>query len=553
MLQHLTIENIAVIKQAQLDLSAGFVALTGETGAGKSIVIDAINAVLGVRTSRDLIRTGAETARVSALFGEVGAEITALLREFDLPENEDGTVLVSRVISHAKNSCRVNDTPVTVTTLRQLGQLLINVHGQHDNQALLDPARHVHFVDAVAENESLRAEYRAAFAQLRALQRQQDALQMDEDEKARQLDMLAHQIEELEQADVQLGERERLLERQTLMRNSEKVAENLQLATTTLTDDEAGAITLAVEAISALQRATEYLPAAQGLAERLQGAIYELQEGAADLSALLDAAMFDPAQADDVQARLDVYYRLSRKYGNNEADMLAFLQHARAEQASITQSDARILQLEEEIDTQLQQTVDLAKQLAKSRRAAGEQFSQRVAEELTELDMPGITFTVQFKKIPLRLEGGETAEFLISANPGESPKPLAKVASGGELSRIMLAIKAVLAQKDNISTLIFDEIDAGVSGRAAQKIGRKLRQVAQGRQVICVTHLAQIAALADSHLHISKHVHANETQTCIEQLDREGRLRELARIMGGENITSAQLAAAAELLCSTEK
>ncbi|MCL2446400.1 MAG: DNA repair protein RecN [Oscillospiraceae bacterium] len=548
MLQHLTIDNIAVIKQAQLDLPAGFVALTGETGAGKSIVIDAINAVLGVRTSRDLIRTGAETARVSALFGDVGAEITALLHELDLPEGEDGSVLVSRVISHTKNSCRVNGMPVTVATLRQLGQLLINVHGQHDNQALLDPARHVHFVDAIAENEELRKEYRAAFAQLRALQRQQDALQMDEDEKARRLDMLAHQIDELELANVQLGERETLRERQTMMRNSEKIAENLQMATTALLGDEASAVALAFEAISAIQCVIEYLPAADELAERLQSAVYELQEGAADLRSLFDTATFDPAQADEVQARLDVYHRLSRKYGDTEAQMLAFLESARAEQASITQSDERILQLEEEIDAQLQHTIALAKQLAKTRRAAGEQFSQQVVKELTELDMPSITFTVQFTKIPLRPEGGETAEFLISANLGESPKPLAKVASGGELSRIMLAIKAVLAAKDCTPTLIFDEIDAGVSGRAAQKIGRKLRQVAQGRQVICVTHLAQIAALADCHLHISKHVQADETHTRIALLDHEGRRRELARIMGGEEITPAQLAAADDLL-----
>ncbi|MCL2194912.1 MAG: DNA repair protein RecN, partial [Oscillospiraceae bacterium] len=323
--------------------------------------------------------------------------------------------------------------------------------------------------------------------------------------------------------------------------------ENLQAATTAL-GDEAGAITLAFEAISALQQVTEYLSAADELVERLQSAAYELQEGAADLRGLLDTATFDPAQADEVQARLDVYYRLSRKYGSTESDMLAFLERARAERASITQSDARILQLEEEIDTQLQQTIALAKQLAKSRRAAGEQFAQRVAKELAELDMPGITFAVQFTKIPLRLEGGETAEFLISANPGEAPKPLAKVASGGELSRVMLAIKAVLAAKDSTPTLIFDEIDAGVSGRAAQKIGRKLRQVAQGRQVMCVTHLAQIAALADCHLHISKHVQADETQTCIELLDHEGRRRELARIMGGEIITPAQLEAAEDML-----
>jgi len=548
MLQNLTIENIAVIKQVQLDLPEGFVALTGETGAGKSIVIDAINAVLGERTSRDLIRTGAETARVAALFCEVGVDITMLLRELDLPEGDDGTVLISRVISHTKNSCRVNGMPVTLVTLRQLGQALINVHGQHDNQALLDSARHMHFIDAMAENEALRTEYRAAFAQLRALQREQDALQMDEDEKARRLDMLAHQIDELEQANVQPGERDTLRERQTMMRNSEKIAEQLQGALAALSGDEVGAVLLAFEAVSALQRITDYLPATDELATRLQNAAYELEEGVGDLRDLLDNATFDPAQADEVQARLDVYYRLSRKYGDTEIEMLDFLERARIEQASIAQSDERILQLEEEIDKQLEHTIALAKQLAKSRHTAAELFAQQVKDELQALDMSNIAFTVQFAKIPLRPDGGETAEFLISANLGEAPKPLAKIASGGELSRIMLAIKAVLAAKDNTPTLIFDEIDAGVSGRAAEKIGRKLRQVAQGRQVICVTHLAQIAALADCHLHISKHVQGDETQTHIMPLNHEGRSRELARIMGGEQITQTQLAAAEEML-----
>lgn len=549
MLQSLTIENIAVIKKAQLELRGGFSAMTGETGAGKSIVIDAINAVLGERTSRDLIRTGAESARVTALFGDVGQNITQLLEALGLPGEEDDTLLLSRGITAAgKNLCRVNGSPVTVSVLRQLGQALINIHGQHDNQALLDPARHVEFIDDLAENEALREEYRGAYLTLRALQREQDGLQLDENEKARRLDMLRHQIAELEEAAPVPGEREALQERREMMLNSEKILEALQAAGAALSGEELGAVQLCFDSAASLARAGDFMPTAQSLAENLRGLAYELEENAAELRILLDSVTFDPEEADRIERRLDEYYRLSRKYGPAEADMLAFLESARAEEASIVQSDSRILELEEEIEAQTAATIALAKQLSKSRRAAGEEFSRRVREELADLDMPQVRLEVRMTKIPLRPEGGESAEFLISANAGEAPKPLAKVASGGELSRIMLAIKSVLAAKDNTATLIFDEIDAGVSGRAAQKIGRKLRQVSRGRQVICVTHLAQIAALADCHLHIQKLVRDEETLTQITQLDLEGRKRELARIMGGEELTPAQLAAAAELL-----
>ena len=549
MLQRLTIENIAVIKRVELEFIPGFTVMTGETGAGKSIVIDAINAVLGERTSRDLIRTGADSARVTALFEHISPRTQALLRELDLPEEEDGTLLLSRSLTAAgKNNCRVNGTPVTVSVLRQLGQALINIHGQHDNQALLDPARHVDFIDAMAENESLREGYRAAYLKLRALQREQDTLQIDENEKARRLDMLRHQIEELEQADIVPGERDALRERQSVLRNSEKILEGLQLAAQALAGEEIGAAGLAAEGIASLERAGEYLPQVLDLATRLRGVVYELEEGAGELRELLASVMFDPAQADEIEARLDVYYRLSRKYGATEEEMLRFLERAQAEEASITQSDERILALEAEIEAQTEATIALAKQLSKSRREAGEEFARRVKEELSALDMPNTILVVETTKVPLRPEGGETAQFLISANLGEQPRPLAKVASGGELSRVMLAIKSVLAAKDDTPTLIFDEIDAGVSGRAAQKIGRKLREVSAGRQVICVTHLAQIAALADCHLYIAKHTQGNETQTCVEALSFEGRRRELARIMGGEEITQAQLLAADEML-----
>ena len=550
MLQSLTIENIAVIRHAQLEgLPSGFVVMTGETGAGKSIVIDAINAVLGERTSRDLIRTGAENARVTALFTETQA--APLLESLDLPVDASGDLILSRAITLAgKNSCRVNGVPVTVAVLKQVGNALVNIHGQHDSQALLDPARHVGYIDAMAENAPLREEYRDAYLRLRALQKEQASLQMDENEKARRLDMLRHQIAELEQAEIVPGERAALLERQALMRNSEKILEALQAAGDALAggEDFRGASALAFEAAGALEKAGEFSPAALALAETVRCAAYELDECAGELRGLLESAAFDPSQAEAVERRLDVYYRLGRKYGQEEAGMLAFLENARAEEASITQSGERILALEEEIEAQKSAVIQLARTLSKSRRETAEVFTRAVREELLDLDMPNVRIEARSEKIPLTAEGGEHMEFLISANPGEAPRPLAKIASGGELSRVMLAIKAVLAAKDPVGTLIFDEIDAGVSGRAAQKIGRKLRRVAAGRQVICVTHLAQIAALADCHLLIEKQTDGGATETRIEALDRGARVNELARIMGGEGITQAQRAAAAELL-----
>jgi len=551
MLQSLTIEHIAVIKYISLELPDGFVAITGETGAGKSIVIDAINAVLGERTGRDLIRTGEDTARVTAVFTATPAA-RELLDELELPQEDDGTLLLSRTITTAgKSSCRINGEPVTAAVLRRVGAVLLNIHGQHDNQALLAPQKHVDFIDAVAENAALRADYRQAYQGFRVLLKQQESLRMDETEKARRLDMLQHQIAELDDAQVQVGEREALQKRRDVMQHSEKILQALEQATRGLAGEDAagtGAANLAHEAAKALSGIEDVLPAAAALAETVRAAAYELEESAAELRIISDTVTFDPAQADEIERRLDTYYRLSRKYGADEAAMLAFLEKAKAEEASIVQSDERILALDGEIEAAKEETIRLARLLSKSRKEAGAQFAQSVIAELADLDMPHVKLEVRTEKVPLTADGGERVEFLISANAGEEPKPLAKIASGGELSRIMLAMKRVLAEKDVTATLIFDEIDAGVSGRAAQKIGRKLREVSQGRQVLCVTHLAQIAALADCHLFISKSMQENETMTQIEVLDHEGRLRELARIMGGEEITAAQLAAAEEML-----
>ncbi|MDR1928220.1 MAG: DNA repair protein RecN [Oscillospiraceae bacterium] len=551
MLQSLTIENIAVIKQAKLEFSSGFVAMTGETGAGKSIVIDSIQAVLGERASRELVRTGADSARVSALFQDISSGVRQLLEQMDLPCEEDGSLLLSRSISAGgKNSCRVNGQLATVSALKAIGGELITIHGQHDSQALLDPERHLRFLDVMAENDALRTEYRESYAALRRLQREQDALQMDENEKARRLDMLRHQITELEAAALQPGEREQLLERRELFLHAEKVLEALHVSADALSGagDEGGAVSLAHASAIALERAGEFYPAALSLCERVRTSAYELEEASAELRELFSGVQFDPAEAEETERRLDIYYRLSQKYGQTEEEMLSFLENACREEASITQSEARILALEQEIEARKAQTILLAKQLSKERRRTAAEFAARVREELADLDMPRVRFEVTHEKIPLTPEGGDRMQFLISANAGEEPRPLAKIASGGELSRIMLAIKNVLAEKDEVATLIFDEIDAGVSGRAAQKIARKLVSVASGRQVICVTHLAQIAALAAQHLFISKSVSGEETLTQVDALDREGRKRELARIIGGETVTPAQLLAAAEML-----
>jgi len=551
MLQRLTIENIAVIKRVELEFIPGFTVMTGETGAGKSIVIDAINAVLGERVSRELIRTGAQAARVTASFAQPCAAAAALLEALGLPM-EEGELLLSRSFSAAgRNDCRVNGTPVTVSMLKRVGMMLINIHGQHDTQALLDPPRHMEFIDALAENGALREEYRASYLRLRALQREQDGLFIDETEKSRRLDMLRHQIEELEEAEIRPGERAKLLERQAILNNYTKIVDNLQAANLALAGGDtgaAGAAALARESADAVERAAAFLPAAQKLCETVRSAAYELEESAGELRAILDSVSLDPLEADAIERRLDTYYRLSRKYGASEEEMLAFLAAARAEEASVTHADERIAALDSEIESRQNATIQLAKQLSKTRREGAQTLIQRVKEELFALDMPHVHLEVQSEKTPLTEGGGERMEFLISTNPGEAPRPLARVASGGELSRIMLAMKRVLAEKDDIGTLIFDEIDTGVSGRAAQKIGRKLKEVSKGPQVICVTHLAQIAALADCHLRISKTSRAEETETSVARLDHEGRREELARIMGGENVTAAQLAAAEEML-----
>ncbi|MDR2648011.1 MAG: DNA repair protein RecN [Oscillospiraceae bacterium] len=553
MLQSLSIENIALIKSVNLEFSdePGFVVLTGETGAGKSILIDSIHAVLGERSSKDIIRTGAETARVSAVFCNISPQTTALLESLDLPCEEDQTLIAQRSMTiSGKNSCRVNGVPVTVAVLRQIGKELIAIHGQHDTQTLLAQESHIQLIDAMANDPQLTQSYREAFLRLRKMQKNLQALQMDETEKERRLDALRHQIAELEEAAIVPGERRSLQERRALLLHAEKVSDALQSANDSLwgIDDAFGAVTMAHSAAEQLELAGEHYPQAKELADALRGTAFELEEHANTLRDLQNGVTFDPLESAEIEERLDCYYRLSRKYGNTEAEMQAFLERAIAEEASITQSDEIITSMQAEITAQRDCVITLSKRLTKARRQAAAAFCELVKEELAALDMPNVRLETRHEKVPLTPNGGDNMYFMISANVGEEPRPLAKIASGGELSRLMLAMKNVLAGKDTIRTLIFDEIDAGVSGRAAQKIGRKLAQVANGKQVICVTHLAQIAALADTHFFISKSTENDETITNVTALDKSGRVRELARIIGGENPTKAQLAAAAEMI-----
>lgn len=550
MLLGLKIENIAIIEESEISFESGLNVLTGETGAGKSIIIDSINAVLGERTSKELIRTGASSAKVTALFSNISSNVQSKLSEFDIEYDDASLVLQRSINADEKNVCRINGVPATASMLKQIGRELINIHGQHDNQALLSPEKHFQFIDSMAGNEELLEKYREQFNTLLALKDELKSISMNEAEKARKIEMLDFQIEELENARLRTGEREELTNQKTLYINSEKVIGNLHAAYAALKgDDEAGGAADAIElAAQRLEFAGEYFGDVSEIAQAVREMSYSISDHAAEIRNLMHSLDYDPSELEEIEERLDLLYRISRKYGSTEEEMLAFLENATAERNSITLSDQRAIELEREITDAEEKTYVFAKKLSESRKKAALEFAGGVKKELAFLDMPNVDFVADIKQIAAGINGIDQIEFLICANAGEVPKPLAKIASGGELSRIMLAIKNVISTKDNIDTLIFDEIDTGVSGRAAQKIAMKLHQVSEGRQVICVTHLAQIAAQAQSHLKISKNVVKGKTYTKVDKLDYEGRQYELARILGGLEITDLQLMNAREML-----
>lgn len=550
MLVSLQIENIAVIEKAAIAFDAGFNALTGETGAGKSIVIDAINAVLGERISRDLVRTGSRSAGVSALFTDLSAGVSAALEELGYPPDEEGALLVQRTISaDGKGTCRINGQLATVSILRSVGRLLVNIHGQHENQALLSPERHVEYLDRLGGLLPLLEEYRAAYRTMCGVRSRLEAADMDEAEKARRLDMLRFQTGEIEAAALQAGEEEALTAQRTLYRNAEKIAGAVIGARAALSGDEEteGALSGISRAASAVRDAARYMEGAGELAQRMETALYELEECAGELRDYAQRLDFDPSELDETESRLEAIHRLKMKYGGTVEEILAYYERAQQELEAIETSDLLLSRLTKELEAAEAAAREKAAALTAARREAAARFSRDVMEELAFLDMPGVSLEVAMEPVPLGTGGGDRVEFLIAANPGEPPKPIARIASGGELSRIMLAIKSVLADADDIDTLIFDEIDTGISGRAARKVGIKLRQTAASRQVLCVTHLAQIASLAHHHLLISKTVREGRTYTEVTPLDREARERELARIIGGE-VTGPALEAAREML-----
>lgn len=549
MLAQLFIRNIAVIEKASIDLEKGFTVLTGETGAGKSIIIDAIHAVLGERTSKELVRTGTDSASVSALFTGLDEDTLSLLDQLSLPREEDGSLLIQRDIRlEGRSTCKINGAPATVSMLKQLGPRLVTIHGQHESYELLSPEVHMEYLDSFAGLESLLAEYQAAYRTLRETQRQLEALQTDEGEKARLSDLLHYQIDEIEAANVRVGEREELEAQRELIRNSEKIASALELLRGLLSGDEESEGLLAGISQAAAQagRVAAYLPELADASQKLQEAGYLLE----DVDAILHgtAVDFDPALQESIEERLDLLYKLGLKYGGSEEKILEYLEDCRIRLHQIEFSDEERERLEAQYETKKAAAIALAKELSEQRKAASKQFISQVKGELAFLNMPGIAFETEIQRVPLYHMGCDKLQFLVSANKGEPPKPMSKIASGGELSRIMLAIKTVLSGKDKVDTLIFDEVDTGISGAAANKVGQKLKQVSQNRQVLCITHLAQIAALADHHFLISKHVEGERTYTQVQGLDFEGRKREVARIIGGDQVTDLQLEMAGEML-----
>ena len=549
MLTSLKIENVAIIESAAIEFGCGLNVLTGETGAGKSIVIDSINAILGERTSRDIIRTGAQSAKVYAVFEDVNERVRNFLDENGI-DCEDGVLIINRTLSReGKNVCRINGAPVTVSMLREIGGELIDIHGQHDNQSLLSPEKHCGFVDSFAGNADLIADYREKYGRLCEIKSKLKKLTTDESSKSQRIDFLTYQIDELEKAEITIGERDELKARKSLINNSQKVIESLNIAYEALKADGAG-IDMITDAESEIANASAYMETLGEASEKITDIRYELEDIAETVRDAMTEVDFDPSELEDIDERLDLLYRLSKKYGDTEEEMLEYLEKARAELDNIAFSEERVKELQKQEKEALAETETAACKLTESRKTAGEKLSNAICSELEFLDMPNVRFVVKCNDIGLTENGKDEIEFLISANAGEEPKPLAKIASGGELSRIMLAIKNVLAETDGVDTMIFDEIDTGVSGRAAQKIAMKLRSASKGRQVICVTHLAQIAAQGDVHLYISKSVSDGKTYTNIKSLIEEERVAEIARIMGGMEITKLQLESAREMLAN---
>ena len=556
MLSLLHIENIAIIESADICFDSGFNVLTGETGAGKSIVIDAISAVLGERTSRELIRTGAKSALVNAVF--TGMLPLKWLEDNGFPNSGEELMLQREIQGDGRNICRVNGRPLTVAQLRELGRQLLNIHGQHDGQQLLDPDCHLGYLDSYGKTAPLVEEYRAAYQSMAGLRRQIADLEMDEAERSRRVDTLEYQIRELERAELKPGEDEELDARKTLLRSSGKLMEAIQEAQFALSggEDSQGACDLIGEAEGAVRSVIRLGPQLEELGEKLTSLRCAADDAAEVLRDFADEFDFSPEELDRLESRLDVIYRLKKKYGSTVDDMLNYLEHCQAELEQIQDADDTVQRLEKQLEKARKEVVKRGESLTKARKKAADELQKRVQEELRQLDMPKVQFVTEFAPSPgqdgMDDTGMDQVQFLMSANLGEALKPIQKVASGGELARIMLALKNVLAEDDGIGSLVFDEVDTGVSGRAAQKVAEKMADVARRKQVLCVTHLPQIAAMADIHFSVEKGERKGRTFTNVERLNQKGRVEELARLIGGATVTDALRKSAAELLDQAE-
>lgn len=549
MLSSLQIENVAVIQKAEVHFEPGLNVLTGETGAGKSILIDSINAILGNRTSKDLVRTGAAKAVIRAAFEQVPPAVLDKLEQSGY-ERSEALLLSREITAEGKSSCRINGMPATAAVLRELCGGLININGQHDSVGLLNPAHHLGILDDYAQNRTVFQEYYALYRELVRVKRELDALITDEAEKQRKIDLLQYQVQEIEDAGLTAGEEQTLENRRKVLSNASAIRDRLAQSYALLSgsDDAAGAVDLLGESSNAVDAAAQLDPALTAAAGQLLDLYYNAKDVAADLIGRLDTYDTNDAELDEVEQRLDLLYRLKRKYGNTVEDVIAFGQKAREELDNIQHSQQRHDALQAEKLRLYAKAREKAEVLTQTRLKAFEELNTRISGTLDFLNMPGVRMTLRHTRGPLASHGQDSVEFYISTNPGEAPKPLAKIASGGELSRITLAIKNAMADKDAVPTVIYDEIDSGVSGKAAGRIGEVLRQSAQGHQILCITHTAQIAALADCHLLIQKNVSNERTYTEIHPLDENGRVEALARLISGDYVTELSRANAREML-----
>lgn len=551
MLTTLYIENIAVIEKTQIDFKKGLNIMTGETGAGKSIVIDAINAILGKRISKDIIRMEKESAFVSGEFYGFSTDIIKKIEDLGYRLQEDKSMVIQReIFRNGKNACKINGRPATVGELRDIGKYLINIHGQHDNYELFSPELHLGYIDGLGDHQDILNEYREKYRKMKVIESELKGVSLSESEKERKIDLLNYQIQEIKSASLKEGELNELLEKRNLYVNSEKICGNMQASKVILdgNDEMDGALKLLEQTHTLLSECEKYETSISSIVSRIQGAIYEIEDCTYEISNIIMSMDYDPSELQFIEERIDCIYKLTKKYGNTESEILEYLKNAENELNEIKYSSKMEQELKTKLDKAMSELEEIASKISNIRKEISKIFVKLTKNELDFLDMAGVRIDISRNQCDLNINGCDDIELLIATNPGEMPKPISKVASGGELSRIMLAIKNVLSDKGKIETIIFDEVDTGISGSAAQKVGLKLKELSTTKQIICVTHLAQIAAMADNHFYISKYVKEGKTYTSVKELDYNGRKYEIARIIAGNNITDTVLKNADEMI-----